>query len=192
MSKIKTVTVHAGHNPKGKIAHGASDYIDESKEARIITKKVVRLLKKSGIRVYDCTVNNGTSQTDVLRKICEKCNSKTRDIDISIHFNSAVHQRILDGETIGTEVWVRDTSSVKGDLGKRICNQISKIGFRNRGVKTTSGLWFLNKTTKPALLIEVCFVSDPDDAALYKKNKDNVAKAIVQAILNYNRCNGDN
>lgn len=187
MSKIKAVTMHAGHNPKGKIACGASDYIDESKEARIIVKKVVRLLKKNGIKAYDCTVNNGTSQTDVLRKICEKCNAKSRDIDISIHFNSAAHQRILDGETMGTEVWVRDTSSVKGDLGKRVCNQISKIGFRNRGVKTTSGLWFLNKTTKPALLIEVCFVSDPDDAALYKKNKDNVAKAIVQAILNYNK-----
>ena len=30
MSKIKAVTVHGGHNPQGKIACGASDYIDES------------------------------------------------------------------------------------------------------------------------------------------------------------------
>lgn len=43
------------------------------------------------------------------------------------------------------------------------------------------------KTTKPALLIEVCFVSDPDDAALYKKRRDDVARAIVQAILDYNK-----
>ena len=187
MAKIKAVTVHGGHNPKGRIACGASDYIDESREDRIITKKVVSLLRKNGIKAYNCTVNNGTSQIDVLKKICAKCNSKTRDIDISIHFNSANHQRILDGKTTGTEVWVRDTAGVKGDLAKRICNQISKLGFRNRGVKTTSGLWVLNKTTKPALLIEVCFVSDPDDAALYKKRKNDVAKAIVQAILNYNK-----
>ena len=46
MSKINVVTVHGGHNPQGKIACGASDYIDESKEDRIITKKVVALLKK--------------------------------------------------------------------------------------------------------------------------------------------------
>ena len=187
MSKIKAVTVHGGHNPAGKIACGASDYIDESREDRIITKKVISLLKKNGIKAYDCTVNNGTSQTDVLRKICAKCNSKTRDIDISIHFNSANHQRVPDGKTTGTEVWVRDTTGVKGNLGKRICNQISKIGFRNRGVKTTSGLWFLNKTLKPALLVEVCFVSDPDDTKLYKANRDKIAKAIVQAILNYNK-----
>ena len=187
MAKIKEVTVHGGHNPAGKIACGASDYIDESREDRVITKKVVRLLKKNGIKAYNCTVNNGVNQTDVLKKICAKCNSKTRDVDISIHFNSANHQRVMDGETTGTEVWVRNTSSVKGELGKRICNQISKIGFRNRGVKTTSGLFFLNQTAKPAILIEVCFVSDPDDAALYKKHRDDVAKAIVQAILNYNK-----
>ena len=36
MPKITKVTVHAGHNKNGKIACGASDYIDESKEARII------------------------------------------------------------------------------------------------------------------------------------------------------------
>ena len=101
MSKIKAVTVHGGHNPQGKIACGASDYIDESKEDRIITKKVVALLKKNGIKAYNCTVNNGTSQIDVLRKICAKCNSKTRDIDISIHFNSAVHQKVQDGKTTG-------------------------------------------------------------------------------------------
>ena len=47
MSKIKAVTIHAGHNPKGKIACGASDYIDESTEARIIVKKVKALLKKN-------------------------------------------------------------------------------------------------------------------------------------------------
>ena len=85
------------------------------------------------------------------------------------------------------EVWVRDTSDIKGYLGKRICNQLSKVGFKNRGVNITAGLWVLNKTSKPALLIEVCFVSDPDDAKLYKANRDKVAKAIVQAILNYNK-----
>lgn len=187
MAKIKAVTVHGGHNPAGKIASGASDYIDESRENRIVTKKVVHLLKKNGIKAYDCTVNNGTSQLDVLRKICAKCNSKVRDIDISIHFNSADHQRKRDGKTMGIEVWVKNTSAIRGELAKRICGRISKVGFRNRGVKTTSALWFLNKTTKPALLIEVCFVSDPDDAALYKKHKDDVAKAIVQAILDYNK-----
>ena len=183
MSKIKTVTIHAGHNPKGKIACGASDYIDESTEARIIVKKVKALLKKNGIKVYDCTVNNGTNQKDVLKKICEKCNSKKRDVDISIHFNSAAHQPKKDDKTTGTEVWIKSVEGVRGNLASRICMNIAKLGFRNRGIKASDNLYFLNHTAKPAILIEVCFVSDPDDAALYKKRKDDVANAIVQAIL---------
>ena len=183
MGKIKAVTVHGGHNPAGKIACGASDYIDESKEDRIITKKVVALLKKNGIKAYNCTVNNGKNQTDVLRKICSKCNSKKRDLDVSVHFNDSSHQTNKDGKTTGTEVWIKSRTGIRGTLADNICKNISNIGFRNRGVKTTDNLYFLNRTGKPALLIEVCFVSDPDDSTLYKKHKDDVAKAIVKAIL---------
>ncbi|MDE6615605.1 MAG: N-acetylmuramoyl-L-alanine amidase, partial [Lachnospiraceae bacterium] len=70
LKKIKKVTVHAGHNPSGKIACGASDFLDESTEARWITRKVVKLLRKNGIKAVNCTVNNGTSQSSVLYKIC--------------------------------------------------------------------------------------------------------------------------
>ena len=72
MNKIKKVTIHAGHNPSGKIACGAVGILDESLEARAIVKKVIALLEKNNIDTVDCTVNNGISQTDVLRKICEK------------------------------------------------------------------------------------------------------------------------
>lgn len=185
MGKITSVTVHAGHNKQGKIACGASDYIDESKEARIICRKVVKLLKKHGIKAYNCTVNNGTSQGDVLKKICRKCNSKNRQLDISIHFNASAHS-VADGKTKGVEVWCIKNGGMRGAVAKAVCSRIAKIGFVNRGVKTTSGLYFLNNTSMPAILIEVCFVDDQDDAKLYKKNKDAVAQAIVKAVLNYN------
>lgn len=64
---------------------------------------------------------------------------------------------------------------------------MSKLGFRNRGVKASSGLYVLNQTKAPAVLIEVCFVDDKDDADLYKKNKDAVARAILNAVLNHNK-----
>ena len=58
--------IHGGHNPAGKIACGASDLLDESREDRKICKEVVKLLKKKGHKAYNCTVSNGTSQNDVL------------------------------------------------------------------------------------------------------------------------------
>lgn len=188
MKKIKKVTVHAGHNPSGKIACGASDLLDESTEARYITKKVIKLLRKNGIKAVNCTVNNGTSQSDVLRRICAKCNAVTdAGLHISIHFNSGRNDRAGDGRTGGIEVLLTKNADDKGDVAKRICNQMSKLGFTNRGVKVTSGLYFLNHTKVPAILAEVCFVDDKDDYMLYTSDRDDVAKAIVKAVLNHNK-----
>ncbi len=188
MKKIKKVTVHAGHNPSGKIACGASDLLDESTEARYITRKVIKLLKKKGIKAVNCTINNGTSQGDVLRKICAKCNAVAdADLHISIHFNSGRGDRKGDGKTGGTEVLLTENISDKGDIAKRICSQMAKLSFTNRGVKINKSLYFLNHTKAPAILIEVCFVDDKDDAMLYKKNRDKAAKAIVKAVVNHSK-----
>ena len=188
MKKIKKVTVHAGHNPSGKIACGASDWLDESTEARWITRKVIKLLKKNGIKAVNCTVNNGVCQNDVLYKICTKCNAVAdADLHISIHFNSGRNDKKGDGKTGGTEVWLTKNVDDKGDIAKRVCSQMAKLGFTNRGVKVTSGLYFLNHTKAPAILIEVCFVDDKDDYMLYKADRLDVAKTIVRAIINHNK-----
>ncbi len=188
MKKIKKVTVHAGHNPSGKIACGASDLLDESTEARYITKKVIKLLRKNGIRAVNCTVNNGVCQNDVLYKICNKCNAVTdADLHISIHFNSGRNDKKGDGRTGGTEVLLTGNVADKGDIAKRICNQMAKLGFTNRGVKTRTDLYFLDHTKAPALLVEVCFVDDRDDYMLYKADRMDVARAVAQAVINHNK-----
>ncbi len=188
MKKIRKVTFHAGHNPSGKIACGASDLLDESTEARYITRKIIKLLKKNSIKAVNCTVNNGMNQGDVLRKICAKCNAvKDADLHISIHFNSGRSDRKGDGKTGGTEVLLTENISDKGDIARRICNQMEHLGFTNRGVKTRTNLYFLNHTKAPAILIETCFVDDKDDYMLYTSDKDDVARAIVKAVLNHNK-----
>ena len=178
---MKTITLHAGHNPKGKIACGASDYLDESTEARWMVKKVAALLKNKKVKVYNCTVNNGTSQKDVLSKIVAKCNSKNRDYDVSIHFNASKHSE-ADGKTKGVECWVYNINANTMLKARSICDNISKLGFSNRGVKESKGLYFLRHTSEPAILIEICFVDDEDDARLYKKCKNHIAAAIADAI----------
>ena len=188
MKTIKKVTVHAGHNPSGKIACGASDLLDESTEARWITRKVIKLLKKNGVKAVNCTVNDGTSQGDVLRKICAKCNAVAdTDLHISIHFNSGRNDKKGDGRTGGTEVLLTRDVDDKGDIAKRVCNQMAKLGFTNRGVKTRTDLYFLNHTKAPALLVEVCFVDDKDDYMLYKADRMDVARAVAQAVINHNK-----
>ena len=82
------INVHAGHNPDGKIACGAVGLIKESTQSRKVKGYVIKYLKAAGHTVYDCTCNNGTSQSDVLNRIGTKCNAHMVDLDVSIHFNS--------------------------------------------------------------------------------------------------------
>ena len=173
------INVHAGHNPDGRVACGAVGFIRESTEARNVKNKVIEMLKAQGHEVYDCTVDNGTSANDVLKKIVAKCNARTVDLDVSIHFNSG-SSKVRDGKTTGTEVYIYSASSKAKDKAQKIVNAIAKLGFKNRGVKYSKTLYFLRKTTNPALLIECCFVSDPEDADLY--NTDKMAQAIVKGI----------
>lgn len=182
--------VHAGHNPEGKIACGAKGILDESRENRIVKDKVIKLLRAAGHEVYDCTVNDGTSQGDVLRRIVEKCNSRTVDLDISIHFNSGRNDYVGDGSIGGTEVFlynIAESNKVAIQYGKAIVESIASLGFRIRDdaipdhVKTDSQLYVLKNTKAPAVLIECCFVDDKDDADLY--NADQMANAIVSGIL---------
>lgn len=178
--------VHAGHNPAGKVACGAVGLLNESVENRKIAKEVIRLLKLNGHTVYDCTVDNGTSQSDVLNKIVAKCNKHTVAQDHSIHLNSGASDKKGNGETTGVEVLVysladKDTVAV----AKRICNNIASLGFKNRGVKARPDLCVLRDTKSKAYLTEVCFVDDKDDYNIYQKvGYKAIAEEMVKGMLN--------
>lgn len=177
--------VHAGHNPSGRVACGAVGILDESKENRLIAKEMVRLLKLNSQTVYDCTVDNGTSAGDVLKKIVEKCDSHKVQGDYSIHLNSGRKDKEGDGSIGGFEVLVTSTANGKGEVAKRIRKNMTALGFKDRGTKIRNDLYVLNKTDAPAFILEICFVDDKDDAELYKAvGYKKIAQAIVKGILN--------
>ena len=183
--------ISAGHNPDGKIACGTVNNtlnMKESTEARYQTKKVVEYLKADGNHANNCTVDNGTGQIDVLNKLVAKHNSHSVDWDVSIHFNDTDKKDLKgDGKNVGVEVWYyNNTNTAKREECRKkaelVCENLSKIGFKNRGAKPTTSLKFLRKTNAKAILIEVCFCSDADDVKLYKANRDNIARAIADAL----------
>lgn len=181
-TEVKTmrINIHAGHNPDGKVACGAVGLIKESTEARLVKDKVIAKLKALGHIVYDCTVDNGKNQSDVLQKIVAKTDEHSVDLDVSIHFNSGASDKTGNSKTTGTEVLVYSKSSNANTYAKNICECIASLGFKNRGVKANTGLYVLKHTKAPALLIECCFVDDADDVALYSAEK--MANAIVKGI----------
>lgn len=176
--------ISAGHNPPGKPACGASGFLDESREARKIVKEVTKLLKNAGHKAYDCTCNDGKSQGDVLKKVITKCNKREAALDVSIHLNSGRNDTEGDGKIAGTEIWCTAATGIKKRAAKKILENMSRLGFTNRGMKTTGGLYYLNHTCNKAILVEVCFVDDKDDYVLYKKaGHKRIAKAIAEGIM---------
>lgn len=182
---IKKVNVHGGHNPSNKIACGAVGLLDESKEDRKIAKAIIKYLKKAGVTTYNCTVNNGTGQIDVLKKICAKCNQNGVDFDVSIHLNSGRNDIKGDKKLGGFEVWATAFSGIKKEVAQRAVFNMKKLGFTSHGdpYKRTMELYYLKHTKAKALLFEICFVDDKDDYLLYKTvGADAIGKALAEAI----------
>ena len=61
---------------------------------------------------------------------------------------------------------------------------VGVLGTTNRGIKVRDDLIVLNQTTVPAILVETCFISNPDDAAKMKSEQyiNAVASALYSAI----------
>lgn len=174
------INVHAGHNADGKVACGAVGLIKESTEARKVKNEVIKQLKALGNTVYDCTVDDAKDVTANLSDIVKKCNAHSVDMDISIHFNSGRNDKKGDGDNAGVEVWLYNSTSKAKTYAEKVCKAVSGLGFDNRGLKYSAGLYVLKHTNAPAMLIECCFVDDADDIKLYNYKK--MATAIVKGI----------
>ncbi|XAI97395.1 hypothetical protein [Leptolyngbya phage Lbo-JY46] len=111
---------------------------------------------------------------------------KPTTIAVDIHFNS-----FPNSQSNGTEVFIpNNATQFEKDLaGAVLKDLVQKGNFRNRGVKTPAqsgrGVlgWF--RPNAEQILIEVCFLSNKTDVALWKANKNNIAKAIAKTLSEY-------
>lgn len=174
------IAVRGGHNFQ---AVGASGIIDETTEDRKVKDSVIKYLEQLGHTVLDVTPGNMDSDSDLVYGV-NKANNWGADLFISIHFNKAYNSYT---GALGTETWVYSTTDNYNDeeYAQRIVDSIGALGFKNRGVKTSTELYELKSTKMPAVIVEVCFVEATEDVALYKRlGPDTIGKTIAEAISN--------
>ena len=167
------IGINCGHTSQAP-GTGAVGYINESTETRRVGGEVMKQLKTLGHTVVDCTVNKASSTNAYLSRTVELANDTTLDVFVSIHFNA--------GGGKGCEVYTYEGRQYPDAL--KVCENLARLGFKNRGVKAGSGLYVIRKTKAKSMLIEVCFVDTKSDCDLYNDmGVEAVARAIVDGIL---------
>lgn len=168
------IGVNAGHTMSGQPGCGAIGYLNESDEARAVSKKLVDLLCRAGHIVYDCTNDVASSEISNLQNICFLANAQNLDLFISIHFNA--------GGGKGCECYTYGAKELPEAI--RINQKLSELGFKDRGIKNGSNLFVVRNTRTKSILLEVCFVDNSADAELYQRTgADRIAEAICEAII---------
>lgn len=167
-----SIVISSGHGLK---VRGASGVLDEVDEARKVVERVAEELERRGVQVTTFHDDTSTSQNQNLNTIVNFHNSKTRDLDISVHFNAYVETT----KPMGTEVLYVSQHALAADMSEAIADAGD---FINRGAKKRTDLFFLNSTEEPAILLEVCFVDSSTDADLYEEEFEAICDAIANVL----------
>jgi N-acetylmuramoyl-L-alanine amidase len=146
-------------------------------EARKVVETVADELREVGVEVTTYHDDVSDSQSENLDRIVDFHNSKTRDLDISVHFNAYQTTQ----KPMGCEVLY--VSSTGMEIADEVVDRICAVsGLINRGPKKRTDLAFLNGTEEPAILIETCFVDSRADVDIYYQYYDVICGAIADAI----------
>lgn len=124
----------------------------------------------------------GTSNATSLRVRVAEANAWDADLFLSIHANASI-----DPSVSGSEALVYSpASAVAIAVGENILEEMTQItGLNNRGIFFRPGLYVLRRTAMPAVLIEMGFISNPEDAALMAYSPQLFALGIYRGLLSY-------
>jgi N-acetylmuramoyl-L-alanine amidase len=157
---------------------GYGDFGSEEYRMNRIADIVEKLLKEQGYTVYRNDPNERLSQ------IVRESNEINPDIHVALHSNAS-------GEGFsaqGPEIFANRPNTPGDRLANQIYNEIMQVypdPTKGRGVLYTSSLYEIIRTNAPAVLLEVAFHDNPEDAQWIIDNESQIAQAIVSGINSY-------
>jgi N-acetylmuramoyl-L-alanine amidase len=180
------IVISSGHGKYIRGAEGPAPWgLDEVDEARRVVEETAKALRAFGVdtTTYHDDVSN--DQDENLKRIVDFHNGRTRDLDVSVHFNSATFGGSdQTSDPVGSEVFY--TSNTGKEIAIDVVNGIcTASGLKNRGAKnddTIGGLYFLSNTEEPAVLLEICFVNSRADCDIFRAKFSEICSAIAVAL----------
>ena len=175
MRAIK-ISINAGHTATGAGYGAVYKGFRESEVNRSVVAALIPKLKKLGHTIHNSTVDKATTSNAYLQQTVKSANNSGAELFISIHCNASTAHT---GH--GVECWTY--KGAQHTEAKRICANLSSLGFRNRGIKDGRNLYVVKNTTAKAILVELFFLDNYTDRKRYLElGADKIATAIADAI----------
>lgn len=178
------IFISAGHNPKGiKTDPGAiGNGFHEADLAVEFRNLVAALLHGKKIPFI-------TDKDDErLGSYLERIKTGNGSVVLEFHFDAAA-----SSTASGTTVLIgNDADRLDKAFAKEIVEATAlTFGIKNRGVKTEAdshrGSLGLMRESGTVALLELCFISNPDDLEKYSKNKMSLALKIAEILERYEK-----
>lgn len=177
------VFINPGHAPQGNPDPGCVNPNNGMRECDIaleIGNMVAKYLSNVGLEVK-------VMQSDWLNAITMASNEWESDVFVSIHCNGSANHNAR-----GAETWYFYKSKNGSRLADCIQDELMEefeYELHDRGTKGaipgTNGLYVLTNTVAPAVLVELAFIDNDEDAAILKKDGDKFARAIARGVTDY-------
>lgn len=178
------IYIDQGHNPESPNAGAEGNGYREQDLTYAVGRELYGLFTanpdfEARLSRPDPDTSLGESNAESLRLRVEDANRWGADLFLSIHANASVFP-----EASGSEVLVYSTNSAAYPLAEDILEGLAlQTGLPSRGVLIRPGLYVLRKTAMPAVLVEIGFISNPEEAALMNNNPELFARGIYNGIV---------
>ena len=180
------IYIDQGHNPENPNAGAEGNGLREQTITYNVGQELAALLRANPdfeVRLSrpTPTTSLGTSNSTSLAARVNDANAWGADYFISIHTNASSNP-----DATGVEAFAYAQPSRAFSLGEDIVENLSRVtGLRDRGMKVRPGLYVLRRTNMPAVLVELGFITNPEDAALMNNNPVLFARGIYDGIVEY-------
>ena len=180
------IFIDPGHNPSGPNTGAVGNGLVEQDITYSVSVYLANMLRadpRFEVRLSRRTPTEilGTSNATSLAARVNAANSWPADYFVSIHCNANVNPAIN-----GTEVYVYRQYSQAYWLAQHVMNGIvERVGTRDNGVRINPGLYVLRKTRMPAILVELAYLTNVNDAEKLLNDQYAFAQGIYDGLLSY-------
>ncbi len=177
------IYIDQGHNPVNPNSGAEGNGYREQDLVYEIGVRTAAILRASGLDVRlsrpTAQTQLGNSNSSSLAARVNDANAWGADYFISLHANASEIS-----SASGSEAFVYQLGNTATSLAENILYQLNvSTGLQNRGVSARPTLYVLRRTSMPATLVELGFITNAYDATLMADQPQLFAQGVANGVL---------